>query len=125
MNDFAINRRAQKLLEDNYPFAHIEVSYNAEYMTYKVDVFDMVGRIPFHEGKPHIYSKKYHEYELGKGDEMIELLNFLESYYNKKDYKKETENECNIHALSCPSCGAKIKRGSKKCDYCLTEFYYS
>lgn len=32
--------------------------------------------------------------------------------------------ECEPRALLCPSCGAAIKRGQLRCDYCMTEFVY-
>lgn len=124
MNEFEINERAVRALTDKFPFVDIEVCYDVRTMTYQVDAFDNKERIAFHEGAIHIYSEKYRAYELGDGREMVDLVNFLESYYNKKDHEPIADVECEPRALLCPSCGAAIKRGQLRCDYCMTEFVY-
>ena len=53
-----------------------------------------------------------------------EFKSYIERIYGKPD-RQDNDKITSVFVLKCPSCGAPIQKGQKKCDYCLSNIIFT
>ena len=105
----------------------IEYSYGIpDFGTVLFKIYSYKGKVPYRDQIRFYREDYFHVIECGTDPIELILDDFRKYLANTlTPYKDDFSKKNTFYPIQCPCCGANIKVGQSKCDYCLTEFWGS